>query len=434
MTEVNLTLFPSQIKALQATEKQILMLVGRGYGKSYINALWILMELIKDPGSNCLLVSPTYAQSKEVVSYMSKHCDKIGLEYSINKVPDWCRCPLPDCKNVFSINVGDKFTYCRIGSADNEDNLRGGSYSRIAVDEVCYCSETLYDAILLPMLRGRGSDFHYKVFMSSSPAGASQSWVYRRFIEKPPVSTLIIQAPSYENFVEWNDEKISYYKENMSDRFFQQEIEAKCLEWASNQVFYSFNRESHLKHIDNPDGRFYIACDMNVDGLSSICGFANANNIHIDREVVIKENGNAQKMAAEFHKIYSHRQNKSLYMTGDRSTKSRSAASITTYHQQLIGELRRLGWNVTDKTLNANPSQFDSAEMVCRRFEKNELTIDPLCKTLIDDCVRGAWKSTLGDKFEIDKALCRFDCGDCLRYLIWEFRPGSRMTATNSLF
>lgn len=425
MPEVNLKLFKSQIKALQAQEKQILMLVGRGYGKSYINALWILTELIKDPGSNCLLVSPTYQQSKEVVSYLSKHCETIGLEYAINKIPSWCPCPLPDCKNIFSVNVGNKFTYCRIGSADNEDNLRGGSYSRIAVDEICYCSETLYDAILLPMLRGRGSNFKYKIFMSSSPSGASQSWVFRRFIEKPPKDTLIIQAPSYENFIEWDEAKITYYKENMSDRFFQQEIEAKCLEWSSNQVLYAFNRDNHLKPNNTQEGKFFISCDMNVDGLSSICAFLNGNKIHIDNEVVIKENGNAQKMAAEFHKIYSTRTNKTLYMTGDRSTKSRSAASSTTYHYQLLAELKKLGWNVVDKTLNVNPSQFDSAEMCNRWFEKNELTIDPKCKTLIDDCVRGAWKSNLGDKFEIDKALCRFDCGDCLRYLVWEFKQGA---------
>lgn len=283
------------------------------------------------------------------------------------------------------------------------------------------------------MLRGRGSAFNYKVFMSSSPAGASQSWVFRRFIEKPPKDTLIIQAPSYENFIEWDTEKVSYYKENMSDRFFQQEIEARCLEWASNQVFYAFNRDTHLE-APSIDGKFFISCDMNVDGLTSICAFVNGTKIHIDNEIVIKENGNAQKMAAEFHKLYSGRANRALYMTGDRSTKSRTAASMTTYHQQLLGELKKLGWNVTDKTLNANPSQFDSSEMVNRYFEKNELTINPCCKTMIDDCVRGAWKSTLGDKFEIDKVMCRFDAGDCLRYLIWEHRPGSRIASSNKLF
>jgi hypothetical protein len=424
MNSIDLNLFPSQVKAISSQHKQVLMLVGRGYGKSYINALWIILTLLNDPGANCLLVAPTYQQAKEVVSYMSKHCEKIGLEYTINKVPTWCRTTMSDCKNIFSINLGSKHTYCRIGSADNPDNLRGTTTSYISVDEICYTSQDLYDAVLLPCLRGRGSNFNYRIFMTSSPAGASQSWVYRKFIEKPDKDTLLIQAPSYENWIEWSDEKVQYYKNTMSSRFFQQEIEAKCLEWSSSQVFYAYS-ESHKKELLTDEGKLYLSIDMNVDGLSSIVALVNNKQIYIQNEVVIKENGNAIKMAAEFHKLYSKRPNKTIYMTGDRSTKNRSATSDFTYHTQLLQELKRLGWIVSDRTLQSNPSVYDSSEMVNRKFEMNEIMIHPSCSVLIDDCVRGSWKQTLSDKMDIDKALCRFDCGDCLRYLVWDLRPGT---------
>jgi hypothetical protein len=322
-----------------------------------------------------------------------------------------------------SVDIGDgKHHYIKLLSFDNIESIRGSSCDALAIDEGALAKEEYFDTAILT-LRGHpnGMSHNYQCLIATTPTTV-HNWIFTRFLDKKVPSFKQIKAFAHENFVEYNEEKLDLIKSTMTDLAWRREMLCEWISLSSNTVLYAFG-ETHIKEMDMTDKRFFISCDMNVDGLTSIVGFFERDKLFISDEIVIKENGNANKMATEFHKKFSGRVNKSLYFTGDRSMKSRSAAASSTYHKQLIDELKRLGWNITDKTLNSNPSQFDSADTTNKMFEKNQLFISPKCKTLIDDCSKGIWKDTTTDKFEINKEVCRFDAGDCLRYIVWtEFR------------
>lgn len=436
MSNREFKLLPSQLKALQSQEKVTLLLCSRGTGKSYGAGFYCIARLLSDANVG-MLICPIYSMLRDTTSYILKHLEKLGIEYTINKKPHWCNSTLSDHKGVLSINNGTsthKFLF--LNSADEPDHLRGKSIDFAVLDEAAIMDESVID-IITPALRANplGAHYNYRILLATTSTTVN-NWIYKRYIEPGNVSNFKeIKALAEENFYEYTPEKIESIRQQMTDIMFRREMLCEWISISSNSVFYAFDRARHLKSLeDTSQGKFFMSADMNVDGLTSIVSLVNGNNIHIDNEVVIKENGNAQKMASEFHKLYALRSNKALYLTGDRNLKSRNAAASSTYHQQLINELRRLGWQVTDKTLNANPSVWDSSEITNRKLELNELTIDPRCKVLIDDLTRGVWKENLGDKFEINKAICRSDASDCLRYLVWEFRPGNRIVASNSFF
>ena len=423
-------IFPSQAELLKANEKYILFLASRGYGKSYSVAWWLITKLLSGC-YRCILTNATFQQLRETTKYLLQHLDSISLPYAINCKPGWCQSLLSDHKNILSVDIGDgQHHYIKLLSFDNIESIRGSSCDALAIDEGALAREEYFDTAILT-LRGHpnGMNHNYQCLIATTPTTVN-NWIWKRFIETIVPSFKQIKAFAEENFIEYDNEKLSLIKSTMTDMMWRREMLCEWISLSSNTVFYAFSKE-HIKQLQVTDKRLFISCDMNVDGLTSIIGYFDTESIFIEDEIVIKENGNAIKMAAEFHKKYSSKPNKSLYLTGDRSTKNRSAASTTTYHQQLINELKRLGWQVTDKTLQSNPSQFDSAEMVNRQLELNKLCISPNCKTLIDDCSKGIWKDTTSDKFEIDKAVCRFDAGDCLRYIIWSVNKPRNIVAMN---
>lgn len=431
--EINFKLLPSQLKALQSKEKVTLLLCSRGTGKSFGLAFYCIARLLDDANVG-MLVCPIYSMLRDTTSYLLKHLEKLGIEYTINKKPHWCNSTLSDHKGVLSINNGTStHKYLFLQSSDEPDHLRGKSIDFCCLDEGAIMDESVID-VVIPSLRSNplGADYNYRILIGTTSTTVN-NWIYKRYIAPGNVSNFReIRALAQENFFEYNEEKLESIKSQMTDMMYRREMLCEWISLSSNSVFYAFDQTRHLKQLKDTPGKFYMSADMNVDGLTSIVAYVDGKSIHIDDEVVIKENGNAQKMASEFHKKYSHKVNKALYLTGDRNLKTRNAAASSTYHQQLISELRRLGWQITDRTLNANPSVWDAAENCNRKFELNELSVDPKCKVLIDDLTRGTWKENLNDKFEINKALCRSDASDCLRYLVWEFRPGTSLSARNN--
>jgi hypothetical protein len=429
MVDVDFSLFPSQIKALQATEDIVLMLCSRAYGKSYTMAMISVLKLLQN-NYRCLFIAPTFSQLRESSKYVLQHLEKMGIEYAVNSKPDWCKSLLTDHKNIISINGGDKkHRYIKLISGDNPETIRGSSADFIVVDECVLVDESLID-ISLPCLRGHPdtNKHRYQLYLASTPSDQS-NWLYKRYIENPPSNFIEIKAMAQENFIEFNDVKIEMLKESMTTLMWKREMLCEWLSINSNSMNYAFTND-HIKDIpDRETRRLFLGCDQNNINLGSLCGWIGRDDLFIDGEILIPEGGNAIKVAQEFHKLYSKYKVRQVTLTGDRMGNNKTLVSGTSYYDQLLGELKRLGWNTIDKTNNKNPEVFGSNELLQRLMEQNKFRISPSCKEIIRQMRDVRWKK---DEFIMDKKLLDSPFQDILRYTCFEFfRPGSRITATN---
>lgn len=429
MPEVTFKLFPSQIKAITATEDIVLMLCSRAYGKSFTMGLLTILKLLED-NYRCLFIAPTYSQLRESSKYVLQHLEALGIEYAVNTRPTWCKSLLTDHKNIISINANDgKHRYIKLISGDNPETIRGSSADFIVVDECVLVDESLID-ISLPCLRGHpnGNKHRYKLYLATTPSDQS-NWLYKRYIENPPNNFKEIKAMAEENFIEFNEEKLKLLKESMTSIMWKREMLCEWLSINSNSMNYAFH-DTHIKDIPDKDKRrLFLGCDQNNINLGSLCGWLDRDTLHIDGEILIREGGNAIKVAQEFHKLYSRFPTRQVTLTGDRMGNNKTLVSGTSYYDQLKGELKRLGWTALDKTNNKNPEVWSSNELLQRLMEQNKFSISPNCKEIIRHLKDVRWKK---DEFVMDKKLLDSPFQDILRYTCYEFfRPNSNLSFVN---
>jgi hypothetical protein len=428
--EVTFNLFPSQRELITSKENVILLLASRGYGKSYSAAFYAIAKILQN-NYRGIVANATYSQLRETTKYILQHLDYLGIEYVINCKPTWCKSFLSDHKNIISVNVGDgKHRYIRLISSDNVESIRGASADFLVLDEAAIMSENFFDTAL-PVLRGHpdGPEHNYQIVMCTTPTSTS-SWLYKRFIENPIPSFKEIKALAQENIIEFTDEKIEMMRDTMTTIMFKREMMCEWLSLNFDTMAYAFGDHHIVEHDDKYKlgSKLFISCDINNKNLQSICGWYKKDFLYLENGINIEMGGNAIRVANEFHKLYSTQPVKTVTVTGDRygSNKTTATGGKLTYYQQLIGELKRLGWTVVDETLNSNPSIYDSNEAFNRLLEQNKFAINSKCKEVIRhlkevEWIKGEWK--------MNKRVLDSGFYDSIRYACHQWFPIVKSTA-----
>lgn len=408
--------FPSQIKVLGSKSKVTLMVSGRGVGKSYVNAFWCLYKLFNDPKACGLLLAPTHQQSQEIISYLSQHCERLGIPYEVNRKPKWCKSTYADHSGLFSVCLDHtQHSWIRVASAEKYDNLRGFTVSWLSLDEAAMMRPEVYDTVT-PCLRGRAHFYKYQILLTTTPRGITNSWIYSRFIDNKPADVSIINCPSSENFYDWPIERIEDVRKEMSDTMFRQEIMGEFLDRNMNSVFYAFH-DDLIEDKQKPLGRLCVSSDQNVSPLCTGIFYVNGKKVYMSDEIV-QEEANVRRLAAQIH----HRIGKPqmIYLYGDRSGHNRKDTGDASFYKQLKEALSDLKYRLVDETNKTNPKVFDSAELVNRKMEQGDFSISPTCKVAIEHLKRAVWKN---DKYEIDKKLFDPHMGDLIRYICAKKAP-----------
>lgn len=423
--EINFQLFRSQLKVLQCQKPIIAMTSGRGAGKSFVNGIWCISKLLQDPQACGMLVAPTHQQKEELISYLSQHCDKIGLQYVVNKTPSWVKSNYADHKNIFSIRIKEGVhSYIRVMSAEKYDNLRGFSVSWISLDEAAMMRPEVFDTVQ-PCLRGRGTDYNYQILLTTTPRGCIGSWLYERFIEPAPEYLEVISCPSIENFYEWTDEKIEAAKASMTELMFRQEMLGEFLDRNMNSILYAMH-DDVVK--DKPlQGKLCISCDQNVSPMAVGVYYVNGDTIHQWKEIILEE-ANLTTLVSRLHALVKRPQ--TIYLYGDRSGNNRTWTGAASFYNQLKDAFKSLGYRLKDHSNQSNPSIFESAETVNRLMEQNKLTISPECKTTLEHIHKATWKA---DKYETDKSNFDPHCVDLLRYICYKEFGGASVKVHNGV-
>ena len=411
----DIDLFPFQMKIMKSKKPFIVAICGRSSGKSHSASWWCFKKASECEGMG-LITAPIYQQAEIPVKYLMNVLESLHLPYCFNKAPSFAKSNLPSHTNILSMLIGGKLKQIKMASADIPDNLRSGSYSWALLDEGCYIDEEVWN-VLAPTLRGQGNKFSYQILITSSPAG--KNWVYEKFLENPSDNVEIIKAPSWENIFQVNDEKLALWKETMSKRMYQQEIEAEILDSNLNAIFYAYNKDA-VQPQKMDGNKFIVALDQNISPGTGVIMQKRDKSFHILDEIHIDDGASYESYLREIKKKLPI--GATIDLCGDSSGNARNVASLQTFYSSVIKGLKDSGFYVYDKTNRSNPSVYESREEVNRLFERKLLHIDPKCKHLVKDFEMAVWKEK--GVFETDKATYDPHTAEALVYGIWAFRSG----------
>lgn len=397
-----------QADILRSTQDVIVAVCGRGAGKTYTGALWLLQKLLQPAGfaRSICVCSPTYKQSQIAGSYLVSLLQQHQIPYHYNTRP--ARGRYLNYANLITSFVGGHETNIHICSLDRPEHLRGFSWSDIYLDEAAFVDESTFGEVLLPAKRGYPIGYRSQVLITTSPAG--KNWIYHRFFKHPSRAVATIQVPSTENFLTMRTDLIEQLKAHLSERVYRQEILAEFLDADLNAVFYAFARE-HVKELQLPKADVYVSLDQNVSPGAGILATKINNEIYVFDEISIEEGARVHQYAAE---ILRKTHTAHLILCGDRSGNHRQLTSDS-FYVELIKLLQQNGKRVLDRTLRKNPPIFASAELVNAHFEQRRLYISPRCQHLINDMQNARY----GAHLDIDKSIHDPHWADALRYLVW---------------
>jgi hypothetical protein len=418
------SIFKFQKKILQSDKPYIVAICGRSAGKSQAGAYWAFKKAAEVEGMG-LIVAPVYQQAEIPIKYLIAMCEQLKIPYAFNKIPNFIKSNLPSHSNVFSMLLNGKLKQIKMASADSEDNLRSGSYTWALVDEACYISEEAWQ-ILIPTLRGNGTNFNYQVLLISSPAG--KNWLYEVFLKEPSERFELIKAPSWENTIQIDKNKLSIWEETMSKRMYLQEICAEILDSNLNAIFYAYNKDS-IQPQKLEGSRIIVSLDQNVGIGAGVIIQRRDKKFHIINEVFVDDGATFESYVNDIHKKIPL--NSTIDLAGDSFGNNRSVASLTTFYDSVISGLKKLGHVVYNKTNRSNPPVYDSREEVNRLFERKLLEVDPKCEHLIADFELATWKEK--GIFETNKTTHDPHHAESLVYALWEFRQSVGLRVANSL-
>lgn len=304
-----------------------------------------------------------------------------------------------------------------IGGMDDEksvEKILGNEYSTIYFNE---CSQLNYSSIQIAKTRlAEKNDLSKKIYYDENPPTKSH-WSYWLFEKKiDPIGEVPIEDPhnyasllmnpndNIENIDSEYLDMLSKMPEKEKNRF----LKGLYNDETDGSVYYSFNRDNHVREIKPYGGTVFVGMDYNVDPLTAVIGQVSEGKIQIFDEVYLN-NSDTYKMAAAL---------KSKGLSGVRVIPDSTGANRKTSGRSDFDILREAGF-VIEST--RNPFVTDRVNNVNRLLSNNLLTIDPKCKKLINDLERVSWKNNELDQSGANKHLTHIS--DALGYLCWKLDP-----------
>lgn len=367
---------------------------GRRFGKTYIS-IRELSRYASQPNQKVLYVAPTYRMAKGIV------WDTLKLKLSKLR---WIRKVNESDLNIRLING----TQINIRGADNFDSLRGLEYHFIVMDEAAMIDPRAWTEVLRPTL----SNTRGHALFISTPTGKS-NWFYDLFQrrESDPNHWSSYQFTSLDGG-QIPEEEIEQARRDMDERTFRQEFEAS-FESFVGRIAYNFEREQHVKSIDDYDTNIlHIGMDFNVSPMSAAVFVRNNDDLYCVDEIMM-HSANTQDMVDEIQNRYP---SSKLFVYPDPSGSARkTAANGATDHSILANAGFIVKAPRKHNAVRDRINSFNSRLMTSQGSQ--HLWISPNCRNLIESLEKYCFKdgTTVPDKGQWDHM---FDAASyCVDYL-----------------
>ena len=352
----NIELSDSQYEFIYNDTNHVLFCGGVGSGKTFSGALWVIMMALKYPNCRGLITANTHSQlRKATLAELFSICDMLGVKYKylVNQ-------------NRLFIHNSEILCY----TMENPDNLAGPTVGYWWADEAAFYKRLAWDK---GMARVRDKKGPCNVRVTTTPNGFN--WLYEHFVENPADYKQVIYSRTLDNSDNLPDTYVKQLKEQYDTKMAAQELDGQFVNMNSGQVYYSFDRNKHVKEVDlRPNDLLMVGLDFNVHPLCGVYIAKRGSMIYIVDELYL-ENSNTFEAAKEIIKSYPHRY---MQIVADETGNRRRTSSNQTDHEII----RRAG---LDLVKFRNPGVKDRYNNVNRLFDKNYIKIHPSCKNLIKD-------------------------------------------------
>lgn len=383
--EINVELSESQYDLVYAEEEETLFCGGVGSGKTFAGALRTIITSQLYPDCRGLITANTHSQlRKATLAELFSLCDSLGIKYKylVNQ-------------NRLFIEKTEILCY----TMENPDNLAGPTVGWWWADESSFYRKLAFDKA---SARVRDKKGPCQIWMTTTPNGFN--WLYDHYVVQASPSKKVVYSRTLDNMDNLPDTYVKRLEAQYDSKMASQELDGQFVNLNSGQVYYSFDRNKHVKNVELlPTDLLMIGLDFNVNPLCGVFVAKRGEMIYVIDELYLT-NSNTFQAAKEIIRRYPARY---MQIVADETGNRRRTSSNQTDHEII----RRAGLELLKFR---NPSVKDRYNNVNRLLDKNYIKIHPRCVNLIKDLEQLTYDND-------DDMLSHIS--DALGYVTWKINP-----------
>lgn len=400
----------AQSRVFNSKARFVVLVAGRRFGKSTLEATRLFRKAYTKPGSNCWYVAPTYRQAKTIFWEMLKRTVPRMYVLKTNE-------------SELSVTLKN-FSTISLKGADKPDRLRGPALDHVSFDEFATMKLEAYtEAIRAALSDRRGS-----VSFVGSPAGYNHLYEYfnRGTILRDRVNpkTKVKPWANWEGFQFTTlqggrvpQDEIEAAREELDPRVFRQEYLAS-FETLAGRVYDAFIRQEWPSgnldpHIVDVGRELYVGMDFNINPMSAVVVQEVFGRPEVLDCIQIMTS-NTTEMADELRRRYPGRK---LIICPDASGAARHTNAA--FGQTDLTILERAGFELLMD--RSNPVVVDRINnvqsLLCSGSGYRAAHIHPRCEALIRSLEGLTWKK--GTNI-VDKSTGLDHMGDAFGYVCWQ--------------
>ena len=203
------------------------VVAGRRFGKTYLCVYELIRQALNGKERNCWYVAPTYRAAKDIC-----------WDMLIKAIPDPYIVKKNETALTLTLQNGSTIS---LKGAEKPDNLRGRALDFVVLDEFADMRPEAWFEVLRPSL----SDRKGSALFIGTPKGRNHFYeVWTKGVDGEDgwqsFQYTTIQGQNVDA------EEIEAAKADLDERTFQQEFEAKFVNY-SGIIYYAFNREESVR-------------------------------------------------------------------------------------------------------------------------------------------------------------------------------------------
>lgn len=384
-------LLPHQYKAVYSPYKHTMLSGGVGSGKTFAGTQFVIKNLAEQPGVTGLICANTYQQLRDV-----------SVMALLNQLSEY-KIPFQYNKNEMTVTVGDTIILCR--SAEKHEFWKGIEIGWYWFDEAAYARKAAYETIVARLRIPKATRHHGLI--TSTPKG--YNWCYNYFAGDQKTDEHHLVTASTKANKHLPDDFEQSIRAQFDDLLAAQELEGSFVNVTAGKIYYSFDRETHVKPCEyNPRFPIYAGVDFNVDPMTATLGQLIDGVLYVFDEVYLR-NSNTPALGATIQSKYGLKP----ILIPDSTGNKRSTASATSLSDIQI--LSKMGFKVKP---GLNPYRIDRYAAVNGALANKKIVISPQCKYTIKDLESVTYKEGSDKPDTTDKLLTH--ASDNLGYMIYK--------------
>jgi hypothetical protein len=357
-----------QTKIFDDSTRFRVVVAGRRFGKTFLSTAELLARALTAKDQNVWYVAPTYKAAKE-----------IAWEMLISQIPKEYIQKTNESSLTISLLNGSSIA---LKGAEKPDNLRGRSLDFVVMDEFADMRKEAWFEVIRPSL----SDRQGGALFIGTPKGRNHFYdLWGKGVDYDDGWS----SHQYTTLEGGNvpSAEIESAKADLDERTFQQEYEAKFVNY-SGIIYYGFQREESVARHTDDIGVIHVGMDFNIDPMSAVLMSRHGDTLHVFDEIVLF-GSNTDEMVDEIRQRYGRQSRVIIYPDPASRQRKTSAGGRTD-----LSILQNAGFEVRAKTshsqirdrINAVNARLLSSD------GKRRLYVDPKCKKVIESLERHTYK------------------------------------------